>query len=169
MTDTATLVAQLADRVQLLEDTLAIMHIVSGYGPAVDSGSAEDVAGIWTEDGVYDVDTGSMTGRAEIEAMVRSRSHQGYIHGGCAHLVGPPHILIDGDTAVATCHSQLVLRDTEQGVNRVARITANRWEFARVNGEWKVTVRTNRLLDGRDEAREILAAGASGAPLSFRD
>lgn len=159
MTDTAEIVAQLAERLQLVEDKLAIMHIVSGYGPAVDSGSAEAVAGIWTADGVYDVDTGSMTGPAEIEAMVRSRSHQGYIHGGCAHLVGPPHIQIDGDTAVATCHSQLVLRDTEQGVNRVARITANRWEFARIDGEWKVTVRTNRLLDGRPEAREILAAG----------
>ncbi|MFD4294570.1 nuclear transport factor 2 family protein [Rhodococcus sp. NPDC058505] len=167
MTDTAELVARLADRVQLLEDRLAIMDIISGYGPAVDSGSAETVADIWTEDGVYDVDTGSMTGRGEIEAMVRSKNHQSYIHGGCAHLVGPPHIVLDGDTAVATCHSQLVLRDTEKGVNRVARITANRWEFARVDGAWKVTVRTNRLLDGRDEAREILSAGATGAPLSF--
>lgn len=161
MTDTSELVAQLADRVQLLEDKLAIMHIISAYGPAVDSGSAEAVAGLWTEDGVYDVDTGSMSGRAEIESMVRSSNHQSYIHGGCAHLVGPPHIAIDGDTAVATCHSQLVLRDTETGVNRVARITANRWEFARRNGEWKVTLRTNRLLDGRADARDILASGVT--------
>lgn len=155
--------AALAARVQLLEDTLAIMNIVSGYGPAVDSGSAEAVADIWTEDGVYDVDTGAMHGHAELEAMVRSTNHQSYIHGGSAHLVGPPHIKIDGDTAVATCHSQLVLRDTEKGVNRVARITANRWEFARIDGAWKVTLRTNRLLDGRAEARDILAAGVTGA------
>lgn len=159
MTDTAELVAQLAARVQLLEDKVAIMHIISGYGPAVDSGCAETVAGLWTEDGVYDVDTGSMTGHAEIEAMVHSKNHQSYIHGGCAHLVGPPHVIVDGDTAVATCHSQLVIRNTEKGVNHVARITANRWEFARVEGEWKVTLRTNRLLDGRADARALLAAG----------
>ncbi|MFC9790959.1 nuclear transport factor 2 family protein [Rhodococcus sp. NPDC127528] len=167
MTDSTDLVRRLAERVQLLEDKLDIMHLISGYGPAVDSGSAEAVADLWTEDGRYDVDTGAMTGRTEIEAMVRSRNHQSYIHGGCAHLVGPPHIVLDGDTAVATCHSQLVMHDGESGTNRVARITANRWELARVDGRWKVTVRTNRLLDGRAEAREILAAGATGAALSF--
>lgn len=160
MTDTTELVARLLDRVQLLEDRIAIANIIAGYGPAVDSGCAEIVAGIWTEDGVYDVDTGVMNGRSELEAMVRSKNHQGYIHGGSAHLVGPPHIVVDGDSAVATCHSQLVLRD-EQGVNRVARITANRWEFARVDGEWKVTVRVGRQLDGGDAGREILSSGVT--------
>ncbi|TQF74549.1 nuclear transport factor 2 family protein [Rhodococcus spelaei] len=164
MTDSTELVGRLVERVQLLEDKLDIMQIISAYGPAVDSGSAEAVAGLWTEDGVYDVDTGSMTGHSEIEAMVHSRNHQSYIHGGCAHLVGPPHIVLDGDTAVATCHSQLVMHDGESKTNRVARITANRWEFARIDGQWKVTVRTNRLLDGRAEAREILAAGVTAQP-----
>ncbi|AQA22569.1 snoaL-like domain protein [Rhodococcus sp. MTM3W5.2] len=159
MTDTETLLIALAARVQLLEDQLDLMRIISAYGPAVDSGESAAVAGMWTEDGVYDVDTGSLRGHVEIEAMVLSKPHQSYIQAGSGHLVGPPHIDIDGDTAVATCHSQLVLHEPESGTYRVARITANRWEFARVDGQWKVTVRTSRLLDGWAEAREILAAG----------
>lgn len=159
MTDTETLLTALAARVQLLEDQLALMRMISSYGPAVDSGESAAVAGLWTEDGVYDVDTGCLRGHGEIEAMVQSKAHQSYIHGGSGHLVGPPHIDVDGDTAVATCHSQLVLHDQETRTYRVARITANRWEFARIDGQWKVTLRTNRILDGRAEAREILAAG----------
>ncbi|MFC7446837.1 nuclear transport factor 2 family protein [Rhodococcus daqingensis] len=159
MTDTESLLTRLAARVQLLEDQLALMRIISAYGPAVDSGESATVAAMWTEDGVYDVDTGCLRGHDEIEAMVQSRPHQTYIHDGSGHLVGPPHIDVDGDTAVATCHSQLVLHDPQTRTYRVARITANRWEFARIDGQWKVTLRTNRILDGRAEAREILAAG----------
>ncbi len=64
---------------------------------------------------------------------------------------------VDGDTAVATCKSQLIIHD-DDGF-RVHRITANRWELAKIDGAWKVTRRVNRLLDGREEARTLLAAG----------
>ncbi|MFF0815187.1 nuclear transport factor 2 family protein [Rhodococcus sp. NPDC003318] len=158
MTTTDDLVTTLTDRVQALEDRLAITNLIASYGPAVDSGQAAKVSGLWTEDGVYDVDTGAMHGRTEIEAMVHSRNHQSYIHSGSGHLLYPPHITLDGDSAVATCHSQLVLRDNETGVYRVARITANRWEFSRIDGEWKVTRRVGRVLDGGDEGRGILSS-----------
>lgn len=161
MTDTADLLVRLEQRVQLLEDKLELMNIISAYGPAVDSGESAAVADLWTEDGVYDVDTGCLSGRAEIEAMVHSAPHQSYIAAGCGHLVGPPHLEIDGDTAVATCHSQLVKHDPETRSYHVARITANRWEFARIDGRWMVTLRTNRIIDGRDSAREILSAGVT--------
>ncbi|MCZ4076623.1 nuclear transport factor 2 family protein [Rhodococcus sp. H36-A4] len=157
MTDTDQLLQNLLDRVEALEDTLAITKLLATYGPAVDSGSAEAVARLWTEDGVYDVDTGVLTGQAEISAMVRSRAHQGYIHGGCAHLLEPGHVQLDGLQAVVTCKSQLILHDGD--AYRVARITANRWELSKIEGQWKVTRRTNRLLDGRAEARELLARG----------
>ncbi len=62
MTDPTELVEQLARRVELLEDTLAIQQLVTTYGPAVDSGSAEAVGALWTEDGVYEVDSGAYRG-----------------------------------------------------------------------------------------------------------
>ncbi|QTJ66868.1 nuclear transport factor 2 family protein [Rhodococcus sp. ZPP] len=158
MTDTEKqLLQSLLGRVAVLEDKLAILELMTAYGPAIDSGSAEAVARLWTEDGVYDVDTGVLRGHAAITAMVQSQAHQGWIGGGCAHMLEPGHIRVDGDTAVATCKSQLIIRD-EDGF-RVHRITANRWELAKIDGVWKVTRRTNRLLDGREEARALLAAG----------
>ncbi|MBC7303482.1 MAG: nuclear transport factor 2 family protein [Nocardia sp.] len=158
------LLTQLLDRVQLLEDKLAITELLAAYGPAIDSGSAEAVARLWTEDGIYDVDTGRMRGHREIIAMVRSQAHQRWITDGCAHLFEPGHIRIDGDTAVATGKSQVVIRDGEDF--RVARITANRWEMARVDGQWKVTRRTARMLDGRADARALLAAGVDDSDSS---
>ncbi len=157
MSDTAALVERLARRVEQLEDTLAIQQLITTYGPAVDSGSAEAVGALWTADGVYDVDSGAYRGRAEIEAMVRSDAHQGLIHRGCGHLLDPLNIRVDGDTAVVTCHSQLVLK-ADKGF-RVARVTANRWELVRRADRWAVTLRVARVLDGGDEARELLASG----------
>lgn len=157
MTDTTQQLQSLLERVTALEDTLAIMDLLARYGPAIDSGSVEAVASLWTEDGVYDVDTGVMRGRAAISAMVRSRAHQDWINGGCAHLLEPGHVQVTGKQAVVTCKSQLVVRDGQDF--RVHRISANRWELAKIDGQWKVTRRTNRLLDGSDEARELLASG----------
>ena len=69
---------------------------------------------------------------------------------------------IDGNKAVATCHSQLVIKDPENPTGfKVLRITANRWELIKTDGEWKVELRTNALLDGRPEARALLAAGVT--------
>ena len=86
MTGTEELVRTLAERVTALEDKLAILELMTSYGPAIDSGSADAVARLWTEDGVYDVDTGVMRGHAAITAMVQSQAHQGWIGGLAARL-----------------------------------------------------------------------------------
>jgi len=44
----------------------------------------------------------------------------------------------------------------EAGTFTVWRVSANHWECARIDGQWKVTRRTNRLLDGNEAARDIL-------------
>ncbi|NKS00902.1 nuclear transport factor 2 family protein, partial [Rhodococcus hoagii] len=41
MTDTAALVQSLIERVELLEDKLAIQELITGVGPAVDAGNAD--------------------------------------------------------------------------------------------------------------------------------
>ncbi|EOM77470.1 nuclear transport factor 2 family protein [Rhodococcus rhodnii] len=140
-----------------VEDTLAITRLMTAYGPAVDAGCEEAVADLWTEDGVYDIDTGILRGHDEIAAMVRSQGHRNWIDGGCGHVLEPGHIRIDGDTAVATCKSQLIAYDGE--AFRVQRVTASRWEMVKRDGQWKVTRRVGRILDGRADARELLATG----------
>ncbi|MFD3811662.1 nuclear transport factor 2 family protein [Rhodococcus sp. NPDC058639] len=157
MTDTAALVASLLERVQALEDKAAIQEVLSAYGPAVDAGDADAVGELWAEDAVYDIDIRVMEGRDAITEMVRTRPHQDYINEGCGHLLDPVHIRVEGDTAVATCHSLLLRRNLDADSFRVWRVTANRFELARIDGTWKITRRTARLLDGSAAARELLA------------
>lgn len=146
--------AALETRLQHLEDEVEIQRLVASYGPAVDAGIAEEVAGLWTEEGGYDVDGMRMDNRAEIDAMVRSVAHQGLIGRGATHFLGPARVTITGDDAVAVCHSILVVFHKERYV--VARSGANRWQLRRTPTGWRTVHRTTRTLDGSDEARALL-------------
>lgn len=152
---------ELLARVQRLEDEAAIARLIASYGPLVDAGSAVAVAELWEPDGVYDVDELVMHGRDEIVAMVRSANHQGWIEGGCAHVVGPPLVTVTGDEAVAVCHSLMIVNQDGRFV--VRRATANHWRLHRGATGWKVIVRTNRVLDGRAESPALLGSTVSAA------
>jgi uncharacterized protein (TIGR02246 family) len=154
--------AALEARVRVLEDEHEIRRLIASYGPLVDDGAADDVAALWTEDGVYDVDSGLLSGRAELAAMVRSDTHQGFIAGGCAHFLGPAHITVVGDSATAACHSLLVLHD--EGRFTLRRATAHHWSLTRTVAGWRVHRRTSRLLDGAALAHLLLATGVRGEP-----
>ncbi|MEU7713243.1 nuclear transport factor 2 family protein [Micromonospora chalcea] len=144
-------------RLATAEDQLALWRIVASYGPAVDSGSAEITAQLWTEDGVYDTFPVVLNGRDALRGMVNGERHQALINNGAAHLMGLPHIVVDGDRAVVTNYSQLVLSAPDQNGYRIWRTGSNRWEFTRTDEGWKVTHRWNRQLDGTDEGRDLLA------------
>lgn len=160
--------AALEERLSRAEDELAIARLLASYGPLVDAGEAESVAQLWTEDGVYDVDEGHMAGRGQLVAMVRSRAHQGWISGGCAHFLGPAHVTLHGDTAVAVCHSLMVVNsggefgsDASFGVRRA---TAHHFDLVRTDEGWRIARRTSRVLDGRPEAPALLVRGVTGQP-----
>lgn len=159
MTDIEQRLAGLEKRLRHVEDELAITRLILSYGPLVDSGGADAVAALWERDGVYDVDELVMNGRAEIAAMVRSDAHQGWISGGCAHVVGTPRVTVTGDEAVAVCYSLMILNGGPQGGFTVRRATANHWRLRRGPQGWLVTTRTNRVLDGRPESPKLLASG----------
>lgn len=147
--------AALEARLQRLEDEQAIARLVASYGPLVDAGEADRVAELWTEDGVYDVEGYFMDGRDQVAAMVRSDAHQGLIGNGCSHFLGPAHVSVDGDRAVAVCESVLLVRHKERLLP--ARIGANLFELVRTPDGWRTTRRTTRGLDGSQETRDLLA------------
>ena len=159
MSDLKEQLAALQAQVDRLEDERAVTRVLSAYGPLVDSGSADEVAALWTSDGVYDVDERLMTGRTEIETMVRGPRHQGFIAGGCAHVLGPPHVSVSGDDAVAVCYSLMVVHGEEGFV--VRRATANHFQLRRESDGWKITTRMSRILDGRPESPQLLASGVT--------
>lgn len=148
---------RLEGRLRALEDEREVTRLVLSYGPLVDSGSADAVAGLWEPDGVYDVDELLMRGRDRIAAMVRSGAHQGWIAGGCAHFVGPPHVTVTGDDAVAVTYSLMVVHG--DGGFTLRRATANQWRLRRGDAGWRIVARTARVLDGRPESPALLASG----------
>jgi uncharacterized protein (TIGR02246 family) len=152
MADLAETVADLARRVARLEDELAIHKLIVRYGLGVDIGDAGAAAGVFTQDGVYDVDVGRMDGRRAVEAMVESSRHQAMV-GHCAHQMGPFVIdLADDATAVATGYSRVYLH-TPAGTH-VYRVSLNRWELVKRDGAWLIARRTTRVL-GHGEAAAI--------------
>ena len=150
-------------RVQLLEDELEITRLVASYGPLVDAGEADAVAALWAEDGSYDVEGWQMRSRDDVRAMVGSDGHQHLIEGGCSHFLGPTHVTVDGDDAVAVCESLLVRH--RDGAFSVRRAGANHFRLRLEADGWRITERTTRALDGSEEARELLAKGAKGEVL----
>lgn len=151
-------VEMLAARVRALEDQLEIMQLVAQYGPAVDSGSAEATAALWTEDGTFDaVPHLQMRGRDDIAGMVGGDGHQSLIQGGCGHVLTVPHIVIDGDYATGRSHALNIRWDADADRFRVARVSANTWRWVRTPQGWRTSERINANLDGTAAHREMLA------------
>ncbi len=155
MRDLERTVADLARRVQALEDERAIHRLIVRYGLGVDAGDPDQSAAVFAEDGVYDVDVGRMEGREAVREMVRGVRHQAMV-GRCAHQIGPAVVTLEGpERASAVGYSRVYLR-TPDGVVEVYRVSLNRWELVKRHGEWLIARRTTRLL-GHPEALDVLA------------
>src|SRR5581483_6042633 len=149
-------------RLQTIEDERAIERMIASYGPLVDAGQSAAAARLWAADGVYDVEGWVMNNRDDVAAMVASDAHQGLIGRGAAHFLGPAVVSVAGDKAVAVCESLLVVH-RDDGYT-VWRAGANHFELRRIDHRWQITARVTRPLDGRAQARELLAAGVAGSP-----
>src|SRR5262245_39703081 len=102
-------VGAMEDRLRFLEDEREIRQLICSYGPAVDSGNSSAAAELWSDDGIYDYTTiiddhtrDQYLDQKGIIEMLEHSHHQRLIHEGAAHTLGPAHITIAGDTAVAT-------------------------------------------------------------------
>ena len=147
--------AELEERVRLLEDEAAIRQLMFTWGPAVDTGSSEVASGLWAEDGVLETDMSHLVGPREVAAMVESEGHQALVRQGAGHVQGYPIVTVDGDRATATGYSRVYLH-TDSGYE-VWRLSANHWQFVRTPNGWRVSRRTNHVIDGGPEARVILS------------
>ncbi|MBI3781833.1 MAG: nuclear transport factor 2 family protein [Deltaproteobacteria bacterium] len=155
MTDLEQRVEQLGQRLQAVEDELAIHKLITRYGLAVDIGDVERTAEVFAEDGIYDADVRIMRGRVAVRDMVSSPRHQQMV-GRCAHQIGPAVVKLDGDRAVAVGYSRVYLRNDE-GIE-IYRVSYNRWALERRAGQWLITHRRTRLL-GHEEAVSVFRAG----------
>lgn len=147
----------LTDRLRALEDREAIRDLIARYGPLADSGQSAVVAQLWCEDGVYAVGgIGEAVGHAAIAALIDGPVHRALMVDGCAHVLGPLAIDLDGDRAIAWGHS-LVIKADDSGDYAIYRAAANRWTLRRTPEDWRVERRDNRLIDGGDAAVALFA------------
>jgi hypothetical protein len=152
------MVETLAARVRVLEDQAEITQLVAQYGPAVDSGSGEAAAALWTDDGTFDaIPHRKMRGRDDIVGMVHGAGHQSLLRGGCAHVLTVPHVVIHGDEATGRSYALQLRWDADAARFWVFRVSANTWRWARTPQGWRVTERVNAGLDGTPGHREMLA------------
>ncbi len=151
------------ERLQALEDRQAIYQVICGYGYAVDGLNAAGVGSFYEDDGVYAVgDIGNIRGREAIEAITRDPGHLAYVGAGCAHMSSLPYVVINGDRAVATCHTMVNMHG-ENGFF-ICRLSASRIELNRQDdGGWKITHRQNYLLNG-DPAGSVLLGRLNEGP-----
>lgn len=155
---------QLEQRIAALEDEAELTRLMTSYGPAVDTGEADEAAALFADDALYDTDGAPlMHGADGVRAMVSGPNQQALIPD-CAHVMGPSVVRIDGDTAVGVGYSRVYLRDGDGF--RVWRVSANRWEFERREGAWVITNRVNRNR-GSEDSSEVLR-GALGGDVTGR-
>jgi ketosteroid isomerase-like protein len=151
-------VDRLAAKVRALEDQAEIAQLVAQYGPAVDSGSGDAAAALWTEDGTFDaLPHLRMRGQGDIAAMVHGAGHQSLIHAGCGHILTAPHIVVDGDKASGRGYAFHVRWDPDAGRFWLFRVSANTWRWVRTARGWRISERINANLDGTPEHRDMLA------------
>jgi ketosteroid isomerase-like protein len=143
-------------RLRRLEDQIGIYQVINGYGYSVDGLNAQAVGECYVEEGVYDVgDIGSFVGREAIAAIPADPGHLSLVAAGCAHMSTVPHVVIEGDCAVATCHTMVAMHG-DAGFY-IGRLSASRIQLARQSdGSWKIVHRQNYLLDGNPAASRLL-------------
>ncbi|MCC6303720.1 MAG: nuclear transport factor 2 family protein [Rhodobacteraceae bacterium] len=160
--------AAVEERLAAVEDRLAIAALIAAYGPAADAGDGAALAALFTADAVYEGPDFRFAGRAALAALVAFPTHREWMAKGVAHVLGPHRIEVAGDGATARGHSLALVRGQEGWA--AARVSANLWTFRRTEAGWRIATRTNRPLDGRTEARALLAlpegagAGPAAAP-----
>lgn len=146
---------ELAARMRALEDREAIRDLISRYGPLADSGDADGVASLWAPDGTYAVGgMGEAIGAAAVGDLISGPVHRDLMAAGCAHILSPPVIELNGDAASARCYSVVFRHDDAAWI--AMRVSANRWRLVRDGERWLVLRRENVLLDGQVSARELL-------------
>jgi len=152
-----------ATRLQAIEDREAIRDLIARYGPLADAGEAAALAALWAEDGSYGVGgMGESRGREAIAGLIDGPTHRDLMAAGCAHVLGPVAIDLDGDRATARGHSVVLRHD--HGRFEVYRVSANRWDLVRGEAGWQVSHRENALLDGNQAARALLSPPSGHRP-----
>jgi hypothetical protein len=145
-------IEDLEKRVKLLEDEREIRELLTRYSYYADLAYSEKYVNVFSETGAIDLMSGRFEGRHSLfHDFVISRVTDRW-PGRMQHWpLGPMLLKINGDEAEATGYSMVVGR-SEAGENVVRSISANRWTFVRVDGQWLIQERILRPCGSTEQA-----------------
>lgn len=171
---TAAQVAQgddiLLQRLQAVEDHLAILNLLAGSALSSDAPSENYWQSLYADAATMDRGAGQAAlSRDDMMAVVRGPEQERASAHGMAHLGALPHVVIAGEQAVATGYLLIVVPDGAAppvalpgkgtaGQLALYQLTVNRWDFIRTSTGWQVSQRKIRPLTS-DEARAMLHGG----------
>ena len=138
----------LEQRVQALEDQLAIQRVITDYSAHLDARDYDGYVNLFTEDGVWQNGDTRREGRAEIRAMLTGlfgEPDPDFVNLSSFHQIGNFEIDVDGDTARAKSRFVFVWRG-EGGAPTPALSGQYHDELVRVAGEWKITPRVDHTV-----------------------
>jgi hypothetical protein len=148
-------IAALEKRVREAEDTLAIMRLITTYGPLVDSRSGQAAARAWIEGGIYDVlGIRKFVAYDELANMYENDPHLTMTTKGCAHIVSTPNVFLDGDTAEAVAYVSVMLKEDDRWYP--FRVSINTYELVRTDGQWRIKIRYNHPVDGSKTSHDMM-------------
>ena len=138
----------LEQRVQVLEDQLAIQRVITDYSAYLDARDYDGYVGLFTEDGVWQNGDTRREGRAEIRAMLTGlfgEPDPDFVNLSSFHQIGNFEIDVDGDTASAKSRFVFVWRG-EGGAPTPALSGQYHDELVRVDGQWKIKRRVDHTI-----------------------
>jgi SnoaL-like domain len=163
---------QLFSRITATEDRLEILNLLAGSAFSSDVASEAYWTKMFTEDATFDRGTKQDKGRDEILKIINAPDQKDAIKAGMTHLAMLPHIILNGDSAVATGYLLIVMPDSAashvklagKGVSpgfSIYQVTINKYTLLRTIEGWKVTQRIVRPISAAD-SRAILREGIEG-------
>jgi uncharacterized protein (TIGR02246 family) len=138
----------LEQRVQALEDQLAIQRVITDYSAYLDARDYDGYVNLFTEDGVWQNGTTVREGRAEIRAMLTGlfgEPESDFVNRSSFHQIGNFEIDVDGDTARAKSRFVFIWRG-EGGAPTPALSGQYHDELVRVDGQWKIKRREDHTI-----------------------
>ena len=152
--------ATLEQRLQRVEDELAIKRVILDYAVRLDARDYDGYVALFAKDGTWQNGTTIKHGREEIRQMlvgIYGNPPAGYVNTDSYRIVSNVLVDIDGDHA--TAHSrQLTIMRGENGTPtpRLSGIYDD--ELIREDGQWKILHRTDRtIMPSPEEWRKQMA------------
>ena len=111
---------ELAQRLQIIEDKLAIYELIASHPPSADTAMAEYTLSVYLEKSEFNrgPHLDGAEGAEAIAAFILRPEHEEALANGLAHFTGLPLIDLRGDSAVVTSYLQLIYLD-DKGESRM--------------------------------------------------